>query len=128
MSYVVDASAALAHLKGEAAIDSLPMLLSQGIVSTVNLAEISDYYAQFGHERSRIETLLSALGMVAMPLDDQLALDAAMLKPATRSIGASLADRCCLALAMRLNLPAVTADRRWGEVADTIGVKLILIR
>jgi ribonuclease VapC len=128
VKYVVDASAALAYLKGESSIEALPTLLAQGIVSTINLAEVGDYYAQYGHERSRIADMISALGMAAMPLDSDLALDAALLKPSTRSIGASLADRCCLALARRLNLPALTGDRKWAEISEAVGVEIVLIR
>ena len=43
----------------------------------------------------------------------------------TRDLGLSLADRACLALAQRLHLPAVTADRQWQAVA---GMTIQLIR
>jgi PIN domain nuclease of toxin-antitoxin system len=37
-----------------------------------------------------------------------------------------LGDRACLALALRLGLPVMTADRIWGKV--TLGVDVQLIR
>jgi ribonuclease VapC len=38
----------------------------------------------------------------------------------------SLADRCCLATAIRLDLPAVTDDRAW--MALDLGVKVLPFR
>jgi PIN domain nuclease of toxin-antitoxin system len=46
----------------------------------------------------------------------------------TRPAGLSLADRVCLALARRLGLRAMTADRAWRSVSAAIGVEIELIR
>lgn len=43
-------------------------------------------------------------------------------------IGLSLGDRLCLALAKVKARPALTGDRAWAEVADAIGVEILLIR
>jgi PIN domain nuclease of toxin-antitoxin system len=37
----------------------------------------------------------------------------------------SLGDRACLALAQRLNVPALTADHAWTEVRLDVAVQLI---
>ena len=42
--------------------------------------------------------------------------------------GLSLGDRYCLALARREGVPALTAERRWPEIADAAGVTVRLIR
>lgn len=60
--------------------------------------------------------------------DAALAHDIGMLVPATRAAGLSLGDRACLALARRLGVPALTAERRWAEVAGVAGVEVRLIR
>jgi PIN domain nuclease of toxin-antitoxin system len=39
-------------------------------------------------------------------------VEVARLRPRTRALGLSLADRACLALATRLKVPALTADTR----------------
>jgi ribonuclease VapC len=39
--------------------------------------------------------------------------------------GLSLADRACLALAARLGIPALTADRSWTDAEVEAGVQLI---
>jgi len=41
-------------------------------------------------------------------------LKATELRPLTKHLGLSLGDRCCLALAILENLPAVTADKNWA--------------
>ena len=51
---------------------------------------------------------------------------AARLWQTTREAGLSLADRACLALAARLGVPAVTADRAWAGL--DVGVEVIAIR
>jgi ribonuclease VapC len=47
-------------------------------------------------------------------VDEALALMIAELLPSNRSMGLSLGDRACLALALKLNLPALTADKARG--------------
>ena len=51
------------------------------------------------------------ISLLAFTEDDATA--AAALRRATHQRGLSLADRACLALAGRLGVPAVTADRAW---------------
>ena len=63
-----------------------------------------------------------------VPVDDDLALRAALIEPVTRALGLGLGDRLCLALAARLGVPAVTADRPWAGPAARAGVALDLIR
>lgn len=50
----------------------------------------------------------------------------ARLRLTTKTQGLSLADRACLALAERLDVPAVTADQEWAK-AD-VGAEVQLIR
>ena len=50
------------------------------------------------------------------------------MRDATKRVGLSHGDRACLALAKKMGLPAVTADRAWAEIADAIGVEVVLIR
>ena len=62
-------------------------------------------------------------------MDERLSYEAGMLRPVTLKAGLSLGDRYCLALAKREGVPAaVTADRRWPDIAATAGVTVDLIR
>jgi len=45
------------------------------------------------------------------------AIEVARLRPLTRQVGLSLADRACLALAHRLGTRALTADSAWSGLA-----------
>lgn len=47
------------------------------------------------------------------------------LRGKTKLFGLSLGDRARVALAQRMDCPAVTADRAWVEV-DTLGVEIVL--
>jgi len=53
-------------------------------------------------------------------------MEIARLRRLTRTRGLSICDRACLALAKRLGLPVVTADREW--VSLDLGVVVTLIR
>jgi hypothetical protein len=56
------------------------------------------------------------------------AVSAADLQPATVAAGLSLGDRACLALAQRLNMPVLTADRAWTDIGLDVVVQLIRSR
>ena len=57
--------------------------------------------------------------------DARLACRADELRPLTKHLGMSLADRACLALAERERLPVLTADRSWTSIDLAIGIRLI---
>ena len=69
-----------------------------------------------------------SLNLEGRDLAWELAECAADLLEWTRAFGLSLGDRSCLALAPMLNMPAVTADRVWSNVAESIGVEVIVSR
>jgi len=75
---------------------------------------------------SNLKDQLFETGLKLIPLDTELALAAANLRIATRHKGLSLADRVCLALAIRENAVAVTADKAWAEL--DVGCEIELIR
>ncbi|WP_051758091.1 hypothetical protein [Prauserella rugosa] len=52
-------------------------------------------------------------------------LATAELWPHTRHQGLSLGDRACLALAQRLDRPALTADQAWKNLDLAVDVQLI---
>ncbi len=125
---VIDSSALLALLRNERGGASVAPILVEAAMSTVNLSEVVAHYAQFGSSESDIRSLLDGLEFERIPFDDDLAYVAGMLIPATRSAGLSLGDRACIALALRLRVGVVTADRIWTRVADAVGVEVELIR
>ena len=125
---VLDASALLALLLGEPGAERVKAALDGAMLSAINLAEIVSHYAKLGASRGDIETLLTPLPVRVVAMDAGLSYDAGMLRPLTLKGGLSLGDRCCLALAKRESVPALTAERRWSDFATAAGVTVELIR
>jgi ribonuclease VapC len=57
--------------------------------------------------------------------DKEQAKMAGWLRPQTRSLGLSLGDRACLALAIALKAPVYTADRAWKNLKLKIAIHVI---
>lgn len=100
--------------------------LSTTVMSTVNLAEVVTSLINKGIQAAEARRITESLEIEAIPFDRELALEAGVLRETTRSLGLSLGDRACLALAGRLGIPVSTADRKWADL--DIGVEVRLIR
>lgn len=124
---VLDASAVLALLFGATGADAVRPRVRGGLISTVNLAEVLAKLVDKGVPAEEAARAVDMLGMEAVPLSVEQAQLSAALRPITRSVGLSLGDRACLALARERGLPAVTAERRWPEVAELAGVTVEVI-
>jgi PIN domain nuclease of toxin-antitoxin system len=125
---VLDSSAVLAVILEEPGAEQVEPLLPGGIVSAVNLGEVTAKLRDLGMPEATAETVLSGLQIDVRAHDWQAALAAGFLRPATRRAGLSLGDRACLALAATLGLRAVTADRSWASVSEATGVQVVTIR
>ena len=132
MAPVLDASALLAHLRDEPGADVVAEAIASGaVISTVNLAEVFSRVADRGEDPAKLAAELTQSGLLdgaitVEPFTAADAIDAGRLRPLTRDAGLSLGDRACLALARRLEAPALTADTDWQGVAH--GVELHPIR
>jgi ribonuclease VapC len=71
---------------------------------------------------------MEAVDIDVVAFDESQSLDAAWLRMETRTVGLSLGDRACLALARSRKAVALTADRPWSQVADAVGVTVRCIR
>lgn len=125
-SAVLDSSALLALLFDEPGASEVRRALRGSLMSTVNLAEVVSKLLDRGVPAELGRKAVDRLPVKIEPFDAETALDAGLLREATRHIGLSLADRACLSLAKRLNLPAMTADRIWAGAS--LGVEVHLIR
>jgi ribonuclease VapC len=124
---VLDASALMAVINGEAGADKLtPQIMSNTTASTVNLAEVHGKLVQRGF--SPDDAWAAANGPVheAVAFTAEQAKTAGDLITLTRSLGLSLGDRACLALGIALHAPVYTADRSWKNLS--IGVRIHVIR
>lgn len=125
---VLDASALLALLLEETGADRVKVVLDGALISAVNLAEVVSHYAKIGAPRYEIEAMLRPLPIVIVAADADLSYAAGLLRPITLRWGLSLGDRYCVALARREATRALTAERRWPEIAGLAGVEVDLIR
>lgn len=112
-------------LFGEPGAETVADVIAGGAAtSAVNLSEVATVLVR--HQRDP-ETILGPVReqLAVEPFTDADALAAAGLYAKTASKGLSLGDRACLALAQRLESPAVTADHAWAELDLDIAVQLI---
>jgi len=114
---VLDASAVLAVLNGERGQMKVIPLLSESAISSVNLSEVAAKLLEAGMDEETAQIAVSVLGIGAIvDFTADLAWEAARLRPLTKQNGLSLGDRTCLALAIKHNVPAVTADKEWSKL------------
>jgi PIN domain nuclease of toxin-antitoxin system len=122
-SSVLDASAVLAYLRDEEGAQRVADALGEGaVMSAANWAEVLSKVADLGEDPETLEARLVAEGLI----DSVLEIVALEPSDALRiAAGLSLGDRACLALAARLVLPALTADRAWNGVSLEVEVETI---
>lgn len=122
---VLDTSAVVAAIRNEPGAATVIGLPDDALVSTVNLAEVVTRMAEEGLSEPTIHDSLALLTFDTVPFDEVLAWRTGLLRPITRHLGLSLGDRACLALAMTLDVPVLTADRLWASLDLGIDVRLI---
>ena len=122
---VLDASSVLALLNAETGAAIVQEALPEAVISSVNLAEVVTRLAAVGMPEAEIRETISMLGLETLPFTVEQAYMTGCLYPQTQSAGLSLGDRACLTLAAQLALPALTADRAWGQLDIDIQVKPI---
>ncbi|MCA9957054.1 MAG: type II toxin-antitoxin system VapC family toxin [Ardenticatenaceae bacterium] len=122
---VLDASALLAFLFQETGQELVAPHLEDCCLSTVNLSEVVGRFVRDGHDAEAVLNKLLSTQIEIVPFSAQQAGVAALLLPLGKSLGLSLADRACMALAMTRNVPVLTADAIWQELDLPIEVNLI---
>ncbi len=124
---VLDASATLALVRRELGREIVAEALLRGAaISSVNLAEVHSVLQLDGVPAGEVVARLKAVGLEVKPFEESDAEAVGDLRPKTKALGLSLADRACLALGMRLGLPVHTADR--ALAVANVGVEVRAIR
>lgn len=121
--YVLDASAILAWVHREPGGSLVRSARRTSAVSAVNWSEVAQKAAQRGVNVARRRAVLEGVGLVIVPFGADDAETVAALWAEARHL--SLADRACLALGRRLDLPVLTADRAWRDLSLGVDVRLI---
>jgi PIN domain nuclease of toxin-antitoxin system len=106
MQVVLDASALLAFLRQVPGSELVDQVLGAAVVTSVNWAEVVQFSMSVC---SRSPPLMPSRQQSSGP----------------RPHGLSLADRACLSLGLRLNLPVLTCDRAWAGLALPPKIQLL---
>lgn len=123
---VLDASALLALLNREPGYEEIARVITRAAISAVNLSEVAAKLAESGMPGEAIQAALEGLALETHDFGREVAFQAGLLRPLTRSRGLSLGDRACLALGLQLDLPVITTDRAWEGL--NLGVEVRLVR
>ena len=124
---VFDTSALLTIINNETGADVVIKHISTAYMSTVNIAEVVAYLTRNGF--SDEDKILRIINLVKqINLNQEVAVSSGMMILLTKKYGLSLGDRVCLATAKLLNATVYTADKKWSEIADQLGIHIIQIR
>ena len=123
---VLDASALLCLLNDEPGADRVVDVLTRCVVGTANLAEVVSKLRERGLSLDEVREALGGLHLDVRQLSSGQALIIGDLRPATKSLGLSLGDRACLALAIDLQAEMITTD---GPLASAdVGITITNVR
>jgi ribonuclease VapC len=125
---VLDASAVVAVLIRERGWEVVQSVILDSKMAANNFGEVAQRLLKDGWNRCQIEDAIGALQIEIIPVDGPLALDAAEIREIARAKGLSQADCICLTLAKRMGVAAMTADQKWLEIADAVGVEVRVVR
>ncbi len=129
MECVLDASAVLAFLLKEPGQHAVADAMAAGAaVCAGNLAEVITVLVRGNFTAEEATEIVADLPVTCFDLDFDLAMRCGVMFTVTKSVGLSLGDRICLALAVREGVPALTADRAWLAIAPAVGAVVKLIR
>jgi ribonuclease VapC len=113
---VFDTSAVIALLRGEPGAALVAGRVGQAAMSAVNLQELIKALILRGVAPPVIEEMIQELRLDLHVHDRDAAFASARLTEATRQHGSGLGDRSCMALAIKLGVPVLTADRAWAKL------------
>lgn len=125
--YVLDASALISLLQEEKGSDILKPILSNVIMSAINVSECLTVLARHGIPVNETNSLINDIVKSIIPFDLQQAKLAAELSPLTKHKGLSLGDRACIALGQSSKSTIFTADKIWKEL-NLSKCEIVLIR
>jgi ribonuclease VapC len=122
---VMDTSAVLAYLNAEAGAEVVEPAFADSSICSVNYSEVVRKLNARGFNTDEIVRLLARTEMVVEPFTARDAEIAASLHHDASLFGLSLADRACLALALRLGVPVMTADQAWAKLSIDTEIQVI---
>ncbi|MDF3048324.1 MAG: hypothetical protein K0R73_1442 [Candidatus Midichloriaceae bacterium] len=125
---ILDASALIALMNGEAGWAMLEEVIDNSIMSAVNASEVAKFLIdRRGYSQQEAQDVIEKLVSDIMAFSGEQAYVAASLYAETKSFGLSMGDRACLALSKVTGYPIYTADKIWDKV-QLLDVNIKLIR
>ncbi len=125
MSHVLDASALLAGVQNEVGGETVRKVIAGSVISSVNWSEVHSKVLVHGVNPEKLKKRLEGLGLIIEPFSVEDADIAGSLIVKTKPLGLSLGDRACLALALRLHKPVLTAEKIWLKLLLEINIETI---
>ena len=122
---ILDASALLALLQGEAGAEEVQRVYDRSLVSAVNMAEVASALVESGMDMETVRRQLMSAPVEVVSFEGEQMFEAARLRRLTHHARLSLADRACLALARIRKLPVLTTDRAWRSLKLGVVVRVI---
>jgi PIN domain nuclease of toxin-antitoxin system len=114
-TYVLDASAVLCLLQEEKGAERVARALPAAMIGAVNYSEVVGKLVEAGLDEATVDGLIDALHLNVIPFNRIQARLAGALRATTRTLGLSLGDRACLALAAAESATALTCERSWTK-------------
>ena len=122
---VLDAPAVLALLKREPGAERVRAVLDRAVIGAVNAAEVQGKLVDLGLSRHAAAARIRVLGCRILAFSEDQAIEAGSLIEKTRTLGLSLGDRACLALAIDRKATVYTTDRIWKDLPLDLKIEVI---
>ena len=123
---ILDASALLALIQEETGAEIIKPLLKFSVMSAVNVTETLSVLQRTNISSEEGLALIMDIVTTIVPFDLEQAEQVAKLHLLVQPQGLSLADRACIALGIKLQIPIYTADKIWSTLQiDNANIKLI---
>ena len=123
---ILDASL-IALFAEEKGYEIVASIIPKSVMSSVNIAEVAKFLIERqGFNKKESSDIIQSLVEIIIPLDTKLALISADIIKQTKSLGLSLGDRSCLALALSTGYTVYSTDKIWSKL--DLGCKIVLIR
>ena len=125
MSVVLDASALLALIFDETGAENVAPHARGSQILAVNFSEVVQRVITIDGNPDRAEEAADRLEIGVAPFDRRLARLTAELRQPTSFMGASFADRACLAFGLVTGRPVLSADQVWRKLDLGIDIRMI---
>ncbi len=125
MTFIIDASAMLALIFGEKGSEKVIPHVQGSRMLAINFSEVVARVIAIDGDPERARVAADRLEIDIVPFDREHAVLTAKIKKRTLAIGASMADRACLAFAEASGFPVLTADKEWSKLDLAVDIRQI---